>query len=65
MPEAKRKVQELLNRLPDDCSIEDVLYHLYVISKIEEGLAAADAGQTIPQEVVEEEMRKKWLYGAE
>jgi hypothetical protein len=26
----KEKVYALLNRLPDDCSFEDIQYHLYV-----------------------------------
>lgn len=30
-------VKELLNHLPDDASIEDVQYHLYVLEKIRKG----------------------------
>ncbi len=62
--EAKQTVRELLDRLPDDCGIEEVLYHLYVVSEIERGLADADAGRTIPHEEVEAQLRKKWLLGA-
>ena len=60
----KEKVQELLTRLPDDCSLEDVLYHLYVIQAIERGLADAEGGRTIPHEEVAEQMRRKWVLGA-
>ena len=60
----KEKVQALLARLPDDCSLEDVLYHLYVIQAIDRGLADAEAGRTISQEEVAEEMRRKWVLGA-
>ena len=60
----KEKVQELLARLPDDCSIEDVLYHLYVIQAVERGLADADAGRTISHEEVAEQLRQKWVVGA-
>jgi predicted transcriptional regulator len=63
MPPAKKQVRELLDRLPDDCTLEDVLYHLYAIEKIGEGLAAADRGQLIPHEQVDEELRQKWLLG--
>jgi predicted transcriptional regulator len=62
--EAKETVRALLKRLPDDCTLEDVLYHLYVLNKIEGGLAEANAGRTIPHEEVAEEMRRKWLLGA-
>ena len=61
--QAKQAVRELLDRLPDDCSIDDVLYHLYVVQAVERGLADADAGRTIPHEKVVEELRKKWQLG--
>jgi hypothetical protein len=60
----KERVRDLLDRLPDDCSIDDVLYHLYVVQAIERGLADAEAGRTIPHEQVAEEMRQKWLLGS-
>ena len=60
----KEAVRALLNRLPDDCSLEDVLYHLYVLQAIEQGQADVAAGQTIPHEKVAEELRRKWLPGS-
>ncbi|MFG1690574.1 hypothetical protein ACGF5M_00220 [Gemmatimonadota bacterium] len=60
----KEKVLKLLDGLPDDCSLEEVLYHLYVIQTIDRGLADADAGRTIPHEEVAEEFRRKWVLGA-
>ena len=60
----KEAVQDLLERLPDDCTLEDVLYHLYVLHEIDQGLAEAEAGRTIPHEQVAEEMRRKWVLGA-
>jgi predicted transcriptional regulator len=61
----KQRVKDLLDRLPDDCSLEDVVYHLYIIQKIETGLADVDAGRLIPHEVVAAELRRKWLAGSE
>ena len=60
---AKDTVRDLLNRLPDDVTLEDVLYHLYVLQAIDRGLADVDAGRTIPHEQVAEEMRRKWVLG--
>ena len=60
MSTAKEEVQALLNKLPDDCSLEDIQYHLYVIEKVNNGLAAADSQGTIPQEEVEQRFGK-WL----
>ncbi len=63
--EAKEAVRALLDRLPDDCSVEDVLYHLYVLQAIEHGQAEAGAGRTIPHEEVDHALRWKWLGGRE
>lgn len=63
MATAKEEVQRMLERLPDDCSLEDIQYHIYVMEKIERGLADVAAGRTIPHEEVEAEMRRKWLLG--
>ena len=63
--QAKETVRSLLESLPDDCSLDDVLYHLYVIQMVERGMADADAGRLIPHELVAEEMRLKWQVGRE
>ena len=60
----KDAVRDLLDRLPDDCTLEDVLYHLYVLQAIDRGLADVEAGRTVPHEQVAEEMRRKWVFGA-
>jgi len=60
----KDTVRDVLSKLPDDCSLEDVLYHLYVVQAIDRGLADAEAGRTIPHEQVAEAMRRKWVLGA-
>jgi predicted transcriptional regulator len=60
----KDTVRALLDRLPEDCTIDDVLYHLYVIQSVERGLADAAAGRTIPHEQVAAELRRKWLTNA-
>ena len=48
MTNAKQRVRELLDRLPDDCTLEEIQYHLYVIQQIELGLAQ-DLFVTIPR----------------
>ncbi len=59
--ETKQTVRALLDRLPDDCSVEDVLYHLYVLQAVQRGQADAAAGRTIPHNEVEAALRRKWL----
>ncbi|OOP57857.1 MAG: hypothetical protein AYP45_01095 [Candidatus Brocadia carolinensis] len=60
MQTAKKEVCELLNRLPEDCSLEDIQYHLYVLQKIERGLKDAEEGRVYSQAEVEKIMAK-WL----
>jgi len=60
MSTAKNEVQQLLNTLPDDCSLEDIQYHLYVIEKVRNGLEIADTQGTLSQEEVEQQLGK-WL----
>ena len=52
----KEKVLETVKTLPDDASIEDVMERLLFLSKIDKGLAQADAGQTIAHEEVRKRM---------
>jgi predicted transcriptional regulator len=58
MSTTKKEVSNLLNRLPDDCTLEDVQYHLYVLQKIERGLKDAKEGRVYTQEEVEQMMSK-------
>ena len=60
---AKQTVRELLDRLPDDCSLDDVQYHLYVVQASDSGLADIAAGRTIPHAEVDADLRRKWLLG--
>jgi len=60
MHTAKRDVEQLLNKLPDDCSVEDIQYHLYVLDKVRKGLEDARVNGTMTQEEVETRL-SKWL----
>ena len=63
MVEAKQAVRDLLDRLPDDCTLEDVLYHLYILEAVARGRADFEDGRTLSHEEVAEQLRKKWLAG--
>jgi hypothetical protein len=60
MSTAKEEVESLLSKLPDDCSLEDIQYHLYVLEKVRHGLEVADTQGTLTQEEVEGQL-SKWL----
>lgn len=57
---AKEEVRRLLDALPDDASFEDIQYHIYVREKIERGLDAVKAGQTVSQADAEERL-SHWI----
>ena len=56
----KQKVLKAVRALPANASYEDAVERLVFLSKVERGLAQADAGQTISHDKVKQKMRK-WL----
>ena len=60
MVTAKEEVESLLAKLPDDCSLEDIQYHLYVIEKVRPGLDKADKEGAMSQDEAERRL-DKWL----
>lgn len=60
MSAVKDEVTLLLERLPEDASIEDVQYHLYVVEKVRNGLDAARSEGAVTQAQAEEKLGK-WL----
>jgi hypothetical protein len=63
--QTKETVRALLDRLPDDCTLDDVLYHLYVLQAVEQGREDADRDGAIEHDQVVAQLRRKWLLGAE
>ena len=49
---------ELLQQLPDDSSLEEIQYHLYVRQKVQRGLHDVEQGNVYSQEEVEKRMEK-------
>ena len=60
MGTAKAQVQEILETLPEDASLEDIQYHIYVRQKIQQGLEDVDAGRVISHDEVQRRLAK-WL----
>ena len=49
---ARDRAIESLRRLPDDATMEDVLYRAYVLTQIDAGLADLEAGRVYTTEEV-------------
>jgi cell division septum initiation protein DivIVA len=57
---AKDEVRALLDRLPDDVTLEDIQYHLDVVVKVLEAEASLERGEGITQEEFDRRFAK-WL----
>lgn len=51
---------QAIRDLPADATVEDAMERLYLIEKIERGVAQAESGQTIKQEEARQRMAR-WL----
>jgi predicted transcriptional regulator len=49
---AKQMALRALEQLPDDATLDDAMERLYFLTKVERGLADADAGRVVPHEEV-------------
>ena len=46
----KEQMIKVIQELPDDATVEDAMERLYLLYKIERGIAQAEAGQKVSQE---------------
>ncbi len=53
MSAVKDEAIRLIQSLPDDCTIEEIQYHLYVIQKVEKGRSDIDEGRVVSQDAAE------------
>jgi len=58
MNTAIEEVKILLNNLPEESTLEDVQYHLYVVEKIQKGVSRATKEGTLTQDEVERNFTK-------
>jgi len=56
METVKEEVRRILDSLPDDATLEDIQYRIYVRQAITAGLRDVDQGRVISQEEVERRM---------
>ena len=56
----KQEAQEMIQNLPDNCTYEDIQYHLYVIEKIKNGIRRAENGEISSHQAE----NKEWLNGS-
>ena len=60
MQTAKQEVEELLHHLPEDSTLEDIQYHLYVLEKIKRGQDDIANGRMVGHEEAKIRL-SRWL----
>ncbi len=56
----KKQVIQMIQSLPDDVTVKDVMAELYFKLQVDAGLKELDEGKGIPHEEIERRM-SKWL----
>jgi predicted transcriptional regulator len=54
---AKKQALEMIRKLPDKATWDDIMYEIYVSKKIARGIKAADEGKVVSHE----EVKKRFL----
>jgi hypothetical protein len=60
MSPAKEEVRRILEEVPDDASLEDIQYHIYVRQKVERAVAQVESGRIVTDAQAEARF-VKWL----
>jgi len=60
MSAVKQEAEEIIHNLPNDCTYEDIQYHLYVVEKIKNGVNRAEKGEIRSHQDAKQRMAK-WL----
>ena len=56
----KSKLESLLKELPEKVDVEDVMYRIFLLEKIEAGEKNIAEGRTLPHKEAVERLSKKW-----
>ncbi|PAU95209.1 hypothetical protein CK503_03145 [Aliifodinibius salipaludis] len=54
----KKRIQKAIDELPEDATIEDALYELYVLHQVSKSLKDVDQGRTLSHEEMKQEFLK-------
>jgi len=61
MQSIKESAIDMIKKLPEDCSIEDIQYELYAKSKIEAGLSDVKNRNVISEKEMDQEINS-WFH---
>jgi predicted transcriptional regulator len=56
----KENALKIIGEMPSDCTIEDIMYNLYIQDKVNQGLMDFDVGNVFSNEEIKSELNE-WL----
>lgn len=56
----KQVARQILDSLPDDCSLQEIQYRLHVRQMVEEGRQDVRSGDVVSQQEIEQDL-ERWL----
>ncbi len=59
MPTVKKQALEMMKKLPEKSTWDDIMYEIYVRKEIEAGIQAADERKVVPHGAVRKRFLKK------
>jgi predicted transcriptional regulator len=59
----KQAALKMIEQMPSDASLEDIMYELYFRQRVDRGLQEFDAGKTISHQEVEQSIAQ-WLQSS-
>jgi predicted transcriptional regulator len=62
-PTNKQAALKMIGNMPDDASLEDIMYELYFRRRVDRGLREFEEGRTVSHEEVKRSL-VKWLQSA-
>lgn len=60
MATAKHDARKILDKLPEEASLEDIQYHLYVLQRVNRGREDVQAGRVVSHDEIERRLAR-WL----
>ena len=63
MSQVKEQVRSILDRLPDDTTLEEVQHQLYMIQLLQSRIEKAERGDVIPHEEIRRRVQE-WASGS-
>lgn len=58
---SKKMALDLIQNLPNDVTLDDIQYHLFVIQKIQKAEKQINKKETIPHAEVMKRLKRKWF----